>query len=745
MTLAVVDLEPRRVIIEALVGYVKRGWFVAPIYEVNSDGSCACGQDCGNPGKHPRLGRRYEPSNDIDQIREWWRRWPLANVGFFPGPSDLVVLDIDPRNGGDDTLADLEREFGELPECPTSLTGGGGLHLFFKRPQNIVELPSGVPGPGFEVKADKGYLILPPSRHTSGKGYAWDSGRDLADTPLPELPTWIVELLGNRRRVAPLPSDPRGPSAGLMGSAFAAAGMLGRSLGRDKAAALCPWRHEHTTGKDWDGSSVVFAPQLGRKGGWFHCSHAHCAGREQEAVLEALPPRAVEAAKRLLGVDPDAVLPAKRRPPPDAASDEGRWDAPEESPAREATVTHLADHEWKKGLRFDSKLGLTKDIGNAVLLLSHDPAWADALRFDTFHERLLWGSKPPPLPGFRPPPAGKAFSEADTAYVHHWFVYHRRTSFALSTLASALRAAARQNAYDSLTDWVTGLEWDGKRRLHRWTWDYLGTKENPYAAFVGQAWMISAIARALRPGVQADHMLILEGPQGNRKTSALEVLAGEWLLRDLPDVRNKDSLVALNGKWIVNFEELSSFSRTEWTKIKAFLTQRTDTYRPPYGTVAEDRHRRCVFSGTTNRDDYLSDETGSRRFWPVRCTRIAIDELARDRDQLWAEARAEYEKGTKWYPDGSDWAGENLSGAIAGEQSERQDEDPWDGPVRSALDARPDRNWTVGEILGTTLSMSPDRHDTKAAMRVGKILRRAGYDKRRVGGKWVWERFRLPT
>lgn len=711
---AVVDLDTRRAARDELARYLRLGWHVFPVYEVE-DGRCSCtsGRQCGSPGKHPRLGRQYEPSNDTQQVAKWWRTWPNANIGCCPGPSDMIVLDIDPRNGGDETLLAMEQANGELPDCPTALTGGGGLHLWFKRPSSMVTCSSAVLGPGVELKADTGYVVMPPSMHISGVRYAWDVGRHIDDTEAPELPEWICRLLVSRRGIEPLPSDPRGPAAGLMGAAFAAAGWTGHALGRDKVAVLCPFRGDHTTGKDLDGSTVVFAPQMGRRGGWFHCSHAHCAGLKQNEVLDALPPNAVAAAKRLLGVDQE-------------------YGEPSAAPKAEGGE-ELTDSSWKRSLKFNSKLCLTNDIGNAVLLLTHDPVWKKALRYDNFHERMMWGEAPP-LAGWRLPAPGSHFNDDSLSYIHHWFVISRGVRFSLQNVAAAVRSAARQQAHDTLTEWLDGLTWDGKPRVGTWTHDFLGAPPVPYTAFVGRAWMVSAVARAFKPGVQADHMLILEGPQGNRKTSALEALAGEWLLRDMPDLRNKDALVNLCGKWIVNFEELAGLSKQDWTRIKAFLTQRVDTFRPPYGAVSIDRPRRCVFSGTSNRDDYLSDETGGRRFWPVKCTTINADGIAAIRDQLWAEAVHLFQKKESW------WAqNPGMEADVAAEQSLRSDTDPWEPEVYRAITGDPDRAWRISELLGGILGIEPGRQDHKHAQRVGKILRRAGYYRFRAGdGTWAW-------
>jgi hypothetical protein len=126
-----------------------------------------------------------------DELRRWWSRWPEANVGVVTGwVSALVVLDVDPRHGGDRRLAQLERTRGPLPGTVTSRTGGGGRHLFFAHPTHLVA--SRPLAPGLDLKAQGGLVVIPPSRHASGRRYQWEPGRDPDTVPLRDPPTWLV-------------------------------------------------------------------------------------------------------------------------------------------------------------------------------------------------------------------------------------------------------------------------------------------------------------------------------------------------------------------------------------------------------------------------------------------------------------------------------------------------------------------------------------------------------------------------
>ena len=136
----------------------------------------------------------------------------------------------------------------------------------------------------------------------------------------------------------------------------------------------------------------------------------------------------------------------------------------------------------------------------------------------------------------------------------------------------------------------------------------------------------------------------------------------------------------MQGVWIIEIAELDAIGKAEVSRIKAFLTRTTDRFRPPYGRYTIEVPRQCVFAGTVNPDTYLRDETGNRRFWPVRCGTIDIEALARDRDQLWAEAVARFRAGAIWWLDTPE-----LIAAATAEQDKRYQADAWDDLIEHWL------------------------------------------------------------
>jgi predicted P-loop ATPase len=245
--------------------------------------------------------------------------------------------------------------------------------------------------------------------------------------------------------------------------------------------------------------------------------------------------------------------------------------------------------------------------------------------------------------------------------------------------------------------------------------------------------MISAVARIYRPGAKADCCLILEGPQGIRKSTALRTLAGEYFTDELADLGSKDAAMQTRGVWIIELSELDSLSNSEVARIKAFMSRTTDRFRPPYGTRLMESPRQCVFAGTVNHSTYLRDETGGRRFWPVACGRIEIDELARDRDQLWAEAKIRFDSGATWWLDNAE-----LVKMASDQQIERYEGDPWEEVIGRWLETH--SNTSISEVLERCLQKPQAQWNQTDKNRAARSLRALGWERyrERQGSRLEW-------
>jgi hypothetical protein len=182
--------------------YAKLGLHVVPLHTI-ADGHCSCGSgpDCAHPGKHPHTPNGVkDATTDRKTIKAWWNKWPGANIGLAPGRErNILVLDIDPRHGGNNRLRQLKGKLGAPPETVTATTGGGGHHLFFKHPSFKVRKDTGgkLLGRGIDVLSD-GCIIVAPSRHASGRRYAWVKGKSFQDIEPAKLPkAWRDRLRGD--------------------------------------------------------------------------------------------------------------------------------------------------------------------------------------------------------------------------------------------------------------------------------------------------------------------------------------------------------------------------------------------------------------------------------------------------------------------------------------------------------------------------------------------------------------------
>jgi predicted P-loop ATPase len=360
------------------------------------------------------------------------------------------------------------------------------------------------------------------------------------------------------------------------------------------------------------------------------------------------------------------------------------------------------------------------NLHNALMALRLDPAFVGAFKYDEMLRAVIG-------------PAGK-IQDHDIARIQEWLQEHGLPRIGADAVRDAVALVARDHTVHPLRDWLKDLEWDGELRLANWLHTYLGAEDNEYHRSVGSMFLVGMVARVFQPGCQSDYMLVLEGPQGELKSQACRVLGGQYFSSDLPDLHTDAVRVAmhLRGKWLIEISELSAFSKADGYRLKAFVTNQCEQFLPKYARYEVDEPRTCLFVGTTNDDSYLKDDTGGRRFWPVKCGNINLEALGCARDQLFAEAVAGYQRKAQWWPD----RGFEKT-HIAPQQAARLWVDAWEEPVR---------DWLLGhnraslmEIAQGALSIEKAKFSSADQRRLATVLRGLGWKLTRSMTARFWE------
>lgn len=362
-----------------------------------------------------------------------------------------------------------------------------------------------------------------------------------------------------------------------------------------------------------------------------------------------------------------------------------------------------------------------------------------SLQFDQFVSQVVhktpsgWGTQGP-------------WTDLDDIRAAEW-LQHKGVLVESRTAHSAAITLAHEHPFHPVRDYLEHLEWDQESRLTHWLVDCVGTKNDDYHQQISKLWLISAVARILHPGCKADQMLVLEGPEGALKSSVLRALANghmdtsrgcQWFKDNTPDIDHKDIGQHMQGVWIIEFSELDAIQKVEWTRTKKFISLQSDCFRSPYGYNTQDYPRQCIFAGSTNADQWLTDPTGSgRRFWPVRVGKINIARTIKHRDQIWAEAVFRCKQGEQWYGDAT------LDVLAREQQAERQEQDIWTEKIADWVEnphVRPassngyhsSRNEIyIDDILDHALGVTTATQRGPEVRRVQRVMRQLGYKRER--------------
>jgi putative DNA primase/helicase len=399
------------------------------------------------------------------------------------------------------------------------------------------------------------------------------------------------------------------------------------------------------------------------------------------------------------------------------------------------------DEGWRAGL-LRSNNGLKDCRENVYLCLVRHPTLKGLVGYDEFSHRVMKLRAPP-----WDSPAGE-WTTNDDYKLGYWLA----TKINLvvkgdGTLVAGVAMAAYDGRFHPVHAFLNALPaWDGVERLRHWLHECLGAEDNEYAALVGAWFLMGMVQRVLHPGCQMDYMVVLEGLQGKRKSTALRTLVGrdEWFADTPIRLGYKDALLTLAGIWLYEVSELDSFNKAEVTAVKIYVSSRVDRVREPFARRMADRPRSSVFAGSTNQSEYFKDPTGARRFWPVACDgEIDLAKLAQWREQLFAEVMARLNHADqdqrRYYP-----TREETDKYLVPQQERREIVDPWFERIATWLDSsqnygdgglmvREVDNFTTHDLLTKALNVPIDRIDGGRQMstRVGIAMHKLQWIKKR--------------
>lgn len=679
-------------------------------------------QPCKTPGKVPlhRDWRDTEPG-----------KWPaetlaLGNYGVVLKAGDVVV-DIDPRNFGwilggkivpagtegairDNPTKRLLEDLGAPLKSFTVKTGSGGYHIYLRKAPDVA-VRNGIPEyPGVEFKSVGQQVVGPGSLHQSGNTYAVTVGTPANVTPAPQK---LLDLI--KRAV----------------------------IAFDKVGTADYVNDAATQGRFSD----YLEKQAPTNGSYKVACYGRDLGLPPATVWELMvsvwnPRRAAPRSPEELKVRVEHAY-TYAKGAVGSKSPQAAFDAiPEE--AKTSAGDDLAPSA--AGLKWDTTpQGQMKKSFNNLMnyLRAAEYGLSKIIAYNEFSGKEEFIA---PAPWHRGRlPRLRAVQDRDLALLKGHLAARLGYDASIEDIVRAITNVAYHERFHPVRTYLRGLKWDGKPRLETWLKDYLGVEDTPYTRACARKVLCAAVERVFNPGVKFDHVLVLEGAQDVGKSTAIEILAAPWHCDSPIDPHNRDTIDLLQGRWIVELAEMEVTRRVEEEALKAFITRKVDMARLAFGRTTGEFPRQSIFIATKNpRTDgtYLKDETGNRRWWPVRCDpthglgQVDFQGLKDARDQLFAEAvvKAREEKLYMETPE--------LKAAAKTEAGKRHAEHEWVEAVAlwiERCDAKPETKrdfMTARDVFIHALDGTDARFDRRSATSIAGVMRTLnwtiGY--KRVGG-----------
>ncbi len=361
----------------------------------------------------------------------------------------------------------------------------------------------------------------------------------------------------------------------------------------------------------------------------------------------------------------------------------------QEEDADGSTAAGPADEDWLTRMDMDRKGNFLSTTNNVLLILENDPALRGRIALNLFEKREVALKD---LPWRKVTPATRELTDTDTAASRH-YLEHAYKITGRQKIDDAIAVGMLKSGFHPVKDYLLSRVWDRKPRVDTLLVDYLGAEDSDYTRTVTRKALVACVARILRPGVKFDNVLTLVGPQGIGKSTLLKKLGRQWFSDSFTTVQGKEAIEAIQGAWLIEIGELAGLRKHEFDTVKHFLSKTEDRYRVAYGRRTETFPRQCVFFGTTNSDEFLTDPTGNRRFWisPTALQEPSAsvwDDLnGYEVDQVWAEAVSLYNDGETLF------LGKDMAEEAARVQAAHNVQDERAGLVKKYLETLVPENW----------------------------------------------------
>ncbi|GKX27864.1 hypothetical protein SH1V18_03440 [Vallitalea longa] len=373
------------------------------------------------------------------------------------------------------------------------------------------------------------------------------------------------------------------------------------------------------------------------------------------------------------------------------------------------------DTSWTENLDIDGKGRIRSSIDNILIILKNDYKLKVKLAFNKFNNKCIALGN---LPWRKINKNNNELRDLDDAGLRHYM----EATYGITGGNKIYDASAlimEENAFHPVMDYLNTLEWDGQPRIDTLLIDYLGAEDTEYVRAVTRKAFVACVARIKNPGCKFDYVLTLVGKQGVGKSTILKKLGGKWFSDSFTTVQGKEAVEQIQGYWLIEMAELSGLRKAEVETVKHFMSKQEDVFRPAYGRKTETHPRQCIFFGTTNNSDFLTDSTGNRRFWAVDTmvvepTKNIFTELTKEVvNQVWAEALHLYQQGEKLY------LNKDMEGMANKVQEQHTKVDERIGLVEDYLNTPIPEDWYDMDVFDRTNYI----HNIDSISQKGTILR----------------------